>query len=194
MYRRGVEDAERGELNSFYYQHYYHYRRGHDRARRRLRHTSVWRTGAEWRARVLLAVVGVIAVAVVVFLLLPREPEPTTIAQAPEPTLPVAPSPTVTPTRRPLLPTATPTATPLALTVGGAAVVTNTGQSSLRGRAEPSLSAPVVVTFAEGDPVQVIDGPVEADGYTWWRIEGERGAGWSAEESQDGLVWITPAG
>src|SRR5207247_3336673 len=34
MYRRGVADAAQGEPHPFYYQHYYQYRRGYDRARR----------------------------------------------------------------------------------------------------------------------------------------------------------------
>lgn len=37
MYERGVLDAEQDDLNLFYYQHYYHYRKGYDRTRRRLK-------------------------------------------------------------------------------------------------------------------------------------------------------------
>jgi hypothetical protein len=38
----------------------------------------------------------------------------------------------------------------------------------------------------------VVEGPVEADGYTWWRIESDRGTGWSAQQSQDGVEWLKP--
>jgi hypothetical protein len=40
--------------------------------------------------------------------------------------------------------------------------------------------------------VRIREGPVEADGYTWWRIEGQSGAGWSAERSKEGVVWLQP--
>ena len=55
MYQRGVADAERGELHPFYYQHYYHYRRGYDRGagyfdpRRTHRPMDSWdRYGKRW--------------------------------------------------------------------------------------------------------------------------------------------------
>ncbi|HWQ13956.1 MAG TPA: hypothetical protein VNL77_14245, partial [Roseiflexaceae bacterium] len=62
----------------------------------------------------------------------------------------------------------------------------------LRGRAAAGLSAPVRVAFPEGERVRLLEGPVEADGYTWWRVEGPSGAGWSAERSPEGVVWLTP--
>jgi hypothetical protein len=40
--------------------------------------------------------------------------------------------------------------------------------------------------------VMIVDGPVVADNYTWWRVEGETGSGWSAERSQEGNLWLIP--
>jgi hypothetical protein len=50
----------------------------------------------------------------------------------------------------------------------------------------------VRVGFKEGERVRIREGPVEADGYIWWRIEGQSGAGWSAERSKEGVVWLQP--
>ncbi|HWQ11919.1 MAG TPA: hypothetical protein VNL77_03920, partial [Roseiflexaceae bacterium] len=122
MYRRGVADAERGEPNPFYYQHYYHYRRGFEHARRRQR----WPAGRLllWLAPLgiaLLAALGLGAAS----LLGQRAPPTPAAALAEAPTL----RPTPAPARTPIFPTATvvPSPTPLALRVGALAQVTNTG-------------------------------------------------------------------
>jgi hypothetical protein len=62
----------------------------------------------------------------------------------------------------------------------------------LRGRSEPGLLAPARVAFREGEELRVLDGPIEADGYVWWQVEGPGGTGWSAEQSPDGVVWLVP--
>ena len=46
--------------------------------------------------------------------------------------------------------------------------------------------------FKEGEQVQIREGPMQADGYTWWRIESRAGIGWSAERSKEGVVWLQP--
>ncbi|HEX5691467.1 MAG TPA: hypothetical protein VFX76_15750, partial [Roseiflexaceae bacterium] len=57
MYQRGIADAERGELHPFYYQHYYHYRRGYDRARRQMQHPAIsWSGQPRWRRLAFVAV------------------------------------------------------------------------------------------------------------------------------------------
>ena len=63
---------------------------------------------------------------------------------------------------------------------GASAQVANTDGAGVRVRAAPSLSAPVRTALPEGTPVQVVDGPVSADGYDWYRIETEEGSGWVA--------------
>jgi hypothetical protein len=101
---------------------------------------------------------------------------------------------TAAPTRTPLFatPTPEPTAAPAVLRVGGGATIANTQGAALRGRQSPGVQAPVAASFKEGEQVRVLEGPVEADGFTWWRVEGANGAGWSAQQSKEGVVWLQP--
>jgi hypothetical protein len=183
MFRRGVSDAERGEPNPFYYQHYYHYRRGVDRIRRR---------GV--RPVLAIALLAAAIVAGAAALTLSQRPPPISASQ---PTPAVAAAAAAAPTRVTPRPTATsrpPTATPApaGLRVGAMARVTNTGGRPLRGRSEPSLQAAVRAGFPEGEQVEILDGPVAADGYTWWQVRGPSGVGWSAQQSPEGDPWLTP--
>jgi len=194
MFQRGAADAERGELHPFYYQHYYHYRRGYDRTRRRLRRPGVaWGEQPRWRR---LAFVGaaLVLIGLGVFAVLRARPQPSAAVGTPS-GAPARVSATGAPPRTPLFPTITPAPSPepLVLRVGGAALVANTEGKPLRGRQEPSLKAPARVAFKEGERVQIRDGPVEADGYTWWRVESSSGIGWSAERSPEGVVWLQPS-
>lgn len=186
MYRRGAEDAERGEAHPFYYQHYYHYRRGYDEARSRsLRPLQI---------RVALVLGGVVLAGALGAFFVSRNPLQSS-QNAPK-TVAALVIPTSTP--RPLFPT--PTAIPATpepttsteLRVDSNAIVTNMAGRALRGRVEPNLKARVQTTFREGERVHVIEGPVEADGLRWWRIENDSGNGWSAERSPEGIVWLTP--
>ncbi|MCU0493014.1 MAG: hypothetical protein MUD01_15605 [Chloroflexaceae bacterium] len=184
MYRRGIEDAEANDLNPFYYQHYYHYRRGYDETRRRVR------TGVDKAPGWLLMVpvVLVLGVALVWFwsawssTRTPLTP-PVAAVPSPMPTATLAP-PTATPEP-------SPTPAPV-LKAGGVARVVNVGEAQLRGRQQPGTGQPVQARFEEGTTVRVLEGPVDADGFTWWRIEGPRGNGWSAERSAEGVVWLEP--
>ena len=194
MYRRGIADAEQGEPHAFYYQHYYQYRRGYDQARRRhglpggfydIRRRRLTRLTLAllvlaalgsgywfWRGRIQSLAVANNAGA--------------------QPSIPAA---TAVPTHTPLFPTATilPTTTPLTLQIGGNAKIVNTAGAVLRSRKQPTLSAPTTASFKEGDIVRILEGPIEADGFIWWKIEGKSGSGWSAQQSKDGLVWIQPS-
>ncbi|PMP76601.1 MAG: SH3 domain-containing protein, partial [Chloroflexus aggregans] len=60
MYELGAADAERGEFNPFYYQHYYYYRLGYDSVRRR----RSWRTPV---SIALFVMGGILLVTVVVW-------------------------------------------------------------------------------------------------------------------------------
>ncbi len=195
MYERGVADAERGELHPFYYQHYYHYRRGYDQARRRMRR-PIWSALADGRRMALLGGTTLtIALIVVVSGIWynSQETDPAILAM---PATDTAVTATARPTRTPLFPTATPDATPepvvLTLRVDGFAQVANTEGRALRGRAAPGLKAPVRVAFAEGERVRILEGPVLADQYIWWRVEGREGTGWAAQQSLEGVVWLIP--
>lgn len=79
---------------------------------------------------------------------------------------------TVASTVTPLTFTATPA--PGAGTGGiytGAVVKINgTGGDGLRLRSNPGLSGQILFIASEGDLFLVTDGPVEGDGYTWWRL------------------------
>lgn len=67
---------------------------------------------------------------------------------------------------------------PWPIEVGAQLVVAGTGDC-LRARESPSLQAPVNACLSDGTEVTVQEGPQEADGYTWWRLQGW---GWSAQE------------
>jgi len=47
------------------------------------------------------------------------------------------------------------------------------------GRAAATTDAEIVARF---EALVVIAGPEEAAGLTWWQVEGEAGAGWSAAD------------
>jgi hypothetical protein len=189
MYRRGVADAAQGEPHPFYYQHYYQYRKGYDRARRSRglaglagSYRDMYRKRRVWLlAAIVLAAVGAF--------LAWRSQTATPQIPAPAPAQAVA---TRLPTRTPIFPTPTPvpTATPATLQIGALAQVTNIENAVLRGRKEPNLKAATTAAFKQGEQVRILDGPADADGFRWWKIEGQSGTGWSAEQSKEGLVWI----
>ncbi|PMP81349.1 MAG: hypothetical protein C0183_12440 [Roseiflexus castenholzii] len=195
MYERGVADAERGELHPFYYQHYYHYRRGYDQARRRMRR-PFWTTLLPGRHAVLIGGATLTIALIVVIGGIWRNNEKTDAALLAMPATDTVVTATARPTRTPLFPTATPEATPepvvVTLRVNGFAQVANTEGRALRGRAAPGLKAPVRVAFAEGERVRILEGPVLADQYIWWRVEGRAGTGWAAQQSLEGVVWLIP--
>jgi hypothetical protein len=192
MYERGVRDAEQDDLNLFYYQHYYHYRRGYDRARRRLR-----QGGAGFFSPLRLLTVAAALVVIVLALnmsgvQLPDAPNPVADGAESSPTSNPSPTATARPTITPR-PSSTPTPEP-ALRVGGRAAIVNVGDVPLRARVGPGIGQPVQVAFPQGAEVTIVEGPVEADGYVWWRIENELGTGWSAEANPEpgGPVWLQP--
>lgn len=191
MYRRGVADAERGEVHPFYYQHYYPYRRAFDRTRRRLRQPAVLQTN---RRRMSLALGTLLVIALLGFALFRRSQAQSAIMAQTAASSTSVRAAVVMPTSTPIFPTATPlpTPTPIMLHAGGQAVVVNIKDNVLRARQEPNIKSPVKASFHEGDRVSVAEGPVDADGYTWWRIESDRGTGWSAQRSQDGVEWLQP--
>jgi WD40 repeat protein len=83
----------------------------------------------------------------------------------------------------------------LTLEITGAAVVTTTEGDRLRLRSTPSIRGELIARIDAGARVEIIGGPVEAEGYVWWeiRVPGAGGiTGW-AVESIDGLRTLTPA-
>jgi hypothetical protein len=61
----------------------------------------------------------------------------------------------------------------------GQSAVVNTPDDCLHARASASLSATVLACVPNGTQVMLVDGPVSADGYTWWDALGQ---GWVAGE------------
>ena len=45
-------------------------------------------------------------------------------------------------------------------------------------RERPGTSHPMVLIMLRGEEAQVVDGPVDADGYTWVKLSSDRGEGW----------------
>jgi spore germination protein YaaH len=58
---------------------------------------------------------------------------------------------------------------PASIAVGGFATVLVDG---LRMRANAGTTGDLITTLAAGDALQVIGGPVSADGYSWWQVSG----------------------
>lgn len=105
----------------------------------------------------------------------PTPAPPTTLPTA---ALVVLPAPTLTATPTPLLPTATPTLPPDippspepgVFQVGSLVQISHTGGLGLRLRAAPGLDSEVRYVGLESEVFRIQDGPVEADGFTWWYL------------------------
>jgi hypothetical protein len=69
------------------------------------------------------------------------------------------------------------------LTIGDMATVCCTGGTGLRMRSGAGTGHPVVKMLTEDKVVEVVGGPQEANGYTWWQVRDEVGtSGWVAAE------------
>jgi hypothetical protein len=193
MYDLGAQDAERDDLNPFYYQHYYYYRKGYDEARRQLRRGPIPGTAPRRIPLIIGVVSGLLVVASVLWLLLGQAQADVATPLA-DPTAPIQ-LPTSAPTARPTTVPAISieaTPTPEGLQIGGQAQVTNLNGAPLRARQAPGLSAAIVARIPEGSTVTLLDGPVEADGYVWWQVTSGNNTGWSAERSPEGVIFLEP--
>src|SRR4051794_87523 len=146
MYRRGVADAAQGEPHPFYYQHYYQYRKGYDRARRSQGLAGGYQTLYRQRRVWLVVAAGIVLVGGAIFFSMRMRSQPATAPTSmPASALAVA---TRLPTRTPIFPTPTlePTKAPAVLQVGAGAQVVNT-EGTLRGRKQPNLKAAAIAAF-----------------------------------------------
>ncbi len=64
--------------------------------------------------------------------------------------------------------------------VGGNAVVSGTDGDGLVLRSSPGLTQTAQSTLAEGTRVQVLEGPLSADGHQWYRVSSAVGTGWAS--------------
>jgi hypothetical protein len=95
----------------------------------------------------------------------------------------LAPFPTVTPIPKP---TPTPSV-PTKITVGGYVKVVGAEADQLSYRSGPGLNYARLTIVKDGTILEVLEGPEEADGYTWWRLKDEDGfVGWAADK------WLVP--
>lgn len=185
-FERGVHDAQRDELNTTYYQHYYYYRLGYDQARRQLRQPPISSPSRRGLRLPLLALL-LLALAAGWWILRPPAAQQAASVPTVVPTVRPTPRPTAEPTSAP-----SPLPTVLALRPEAFALITNTGGDPLNARVEPSAASPVAARIPEGSRVRIVEGPVDADGFTWWRIESEAGSGWSVQSQPGGPAWLEP--
>lgn len=100
--------------------------------------------------------------------------------------------PTTTPTPTPSIaaPTQTPSSEepqeqPGEIAIGATVEVFGTGGNGLRVREGPGLSQGVKFLADEFERFTIQDGPVDLDGYTWWKLAGETSAdrtGWAVDD------------
>jgi hypothetical protein len=82
--------------------------------------------------------------------------------------------------------TAAPAAAPIAAPTGALApgrtayVRAESGGLNVRARAGTAPDNPVLFSLAPGTAVEVVAGPVDADGFTWWQVRGPTAEGWCA--------------
>lgn len=105
------------------------------------------------------------------------------------PVMIIEPTATFTPEPAPPTPTPVPVVGGT-LTIGQPARVSAAGGLNLR--QAPSSAGVLVTRLGFGQRVSVLEGPVAADGYIWWRVDdGQGNVGWGAQG--DGTdEWLSP--
>ncbi len=133
------------------------------------------------------AVIG-LAIVIVAWVLLFAAPLPQLPAEAVPPYFTVYPPPTYTPIPPTLTITPFYTATPAIPTVVpgtiGVGAMVEVTEDGLRLRDEPSLTGKILNQAGAHELFTVIEGPRQADGYTWWLLQGvydKSRQGWAVE-------------
>jgi hypothetical protein len=62
------------------------------------------------------------------------------------------------------------------------AVVKGTGSTPLNLREGPSLKAKRITTINEGEKVTILDGPQDAEGHGWYKVQYKDSTGWAAKD------------
>jgi len=106
---------------------------------------------------------------------------------------PVTPPPAPQPTALPTSPLA-PATCDLAprLSVDGWARVTPGLPNAVRSKPGRQADSAVIGEIPAGTTVRIIDGPICASGYYWWRVDATFVSGWTAEGIQN-LYWLEPS-
>ena len=66
---------------------------------------------------------------------------------------------------------------------GATVIVQGTGAKGLNLRAQPTTKGAIVVTVKEGAVLTVLEGPQQADGFTWWKLRTtDNKEGWGAAD------------
>lgn len=97
----------------------------------------------------------------------------------------LAPTSAITPTNTVVLAinTPEPTALPTEIGPGAQVIVLGTEDAGLNLREQPTTYASIVGNVPEDTVLTVLEGPQEADGYVWWRVQAPDGTeGWGAED------------
>ena len=113
-----------------------------------------------------------------------KTPTPTATRPATATPPPTATRPPTTPTPRPTAvpPTKAPRPAPTALAKDVLAKVTPPQDVKLKVRDQASTAGKVLGELDRDVEVAIVDGPTEANGITWWKVDDRKGlVGWSAE-------------
>jgi hypothetical protein len=90
-----------------------------------------------------------------------------------------------TPTPLPPALQSTPTLQPGMFGIGAYVQITGTEGQGLRLRSGPNLAAPPLFLGYDSEVYQVVDGPITADGHTWWKLTAPYDAartGWAVQD------------
>jgi hypothetical protein len=92
--------------------------------------------------------------------------------------------PTFTPTQQVVsTPTGAPPVAPAGLAVGSKVQVGSTGGTGLNMRAGAGTNQARIKTLPENTKLEIIGGPKEANGFTWWQVRDEAGtSGWVVDK------------
>jgi hypothetical protein len=138
-----------------------------------------------------LVIAGILLFASLAFILIRRPAAPPPDLTPASAILTIIPAPTSTPhaqpptlTPFPPTPTTSPTPAPGQFAVGVYVLVTNTGGEGLNIHADPSINAKVIFSGNDAEVFQITEGPVSAEGFTWWRLSASYDAtrtGWAVQ-------------
>lgn len=63
----------------------------------------------------------------------------------------------------------------------------------LNARKTPSVTGDRAGRYEPGASVEILEGPVSAEGYQWWRVGNNELSGWVADgDAEGGEVWLSP--